>query len=194
MEFIETRVGKMLNEIKLAYLSGVHVIYIPTRDKELINELVFGEECIGAVIPRMSSNNGTILKDANQGRESQNIENYSWNRPFNANNHIWNKQGVPELFVYIGTNTHHKHNGHSSWLSPCILDSTQTTEKRSVKDCVLEILYDISLIDLLILIELLSLKCLLISPAIIGTAYVENCTFCVISKLSIAFIRPTTPT
>lgn len=143
MEFIETRVGKMLNEIKLAYLSGVHVIYIPTRDKELINELVFGEECIGAVIPRMSSNNGTILKDANQGRESQNIENYSWNRPFNANNHIWNKQGVPELFVYIGTNTHHKHNGHSSWLSPCILDSTQTTEKRSVKDCVLEILYDI---------------------------------------------------
>lgn len=142
MEFIETRVGKMLNEIKLAYLSGVHVIYIPTRDKELINELVFGEECIGAVIPRMSSNNGTILKDANQGRESQNIENYSWNRPFNANNHIWNKQGVPELFVYIGTNTHHKHNGHSSWLSPCILDSTQT-EKRSVKDCVLEILDDI---------------------------------------------------
>ena len=142
MEFIETRVGKMLNEIKLAYLSGVHVIYIPTRDKELINELVFGEECIGAVIPRMSSNNGTILKDANQGRESQNIENYSWNRPFNANNHIWNKQGVPELFVYIGTNTHHKHNSHSSWLSPCILDSTQT-EKRSVKDCVLEILDDI---------------------------------------------------
>ena len=42
-------------------------------------------------------------------------------------------------------------------------------------------------------IELLSLKYLFISPSIIGTAYVENCTFCDKSKLSIALIIPIHP-
>src|SRR5699024_9251750 len=55
------------------------------------------------------------------------------------------------------------------------------------------LLYLISFTYLLTLIELLSLKYLLISPIIIGTAYVLNCTFKFMSKLSIAFIRPIQP-
>ena len=50
-----------------------------------------------------------------------------------------------------------------------------------------------SLIDLLTLTILLSLKYLLISPIIIGTAYVLNCTFRLKSKLSIDFINPIHP-
>ena len=55
-------------------------------------------------------------------------------------------------------------------------------------------LYAISLRERLTRIELLSRKYLLISPIIIGTAYVENCTFWLKSKLSIAFISPIQPT
>ena len=68
----------------------------------------------------------------------------------------------------------------SLWLSFIILSYTAS------------VLYAKSLIDLLTLIGLLSLKYLLISPIIIGTAYVENCTFWLKSKLSIAFINPNT--
>ena len=54
-------------------------------------------------------------------------------------------------------------------------------------------LYAISLRLLLTLIALLSRRYLFISPIIIGTAYVENCTPCPKSKLSIAFINPIHP-
>ena len=54
-------------------------------------------------------------------------------------------------------------------------------------------LYAKSLTDLLTLIVLLSLKYLLTSPIIIGTAYVLNWTPCDKSKLSIDFIKPIHP-
>ena len=55
-------------------------------------------------------------------------------------------------------------------------------------------IYAISLNDLDTLILLLSRRYLRHSPSIIGTAYVENFTFRLRSKLSIAFINPMHPT
>ena len=137
MDFTETQIGKMLNEIKLAYLSGVHVIYIPTPDKELINVLFLGEEGSGVVVPRMRIDAKTVLacKDASERPE---YDNYNWNLPFkDGRNNVLDQQHIPELFLFVGV--HPSDNNSSSWMFPFISDN-DNKKKRSITDCVLEIL------------------------------------------------------
>ena len=55
--------------------------------------------------------------------------------------------------------------------------ASEDDRRTSILSLTAKALYAKSLIDLLTLIELLSLKYLLISQIIIGTAYVLNCTF-----------------
>ena len=56
MEFLETQLGQVLEEVKIAMLSHVPVVYIPTDQLELINELLYGENTADSLIPRVRYN------------------------------------------------------------------------------------------------------------------------------------------
>ena len=53
MRYEETQIGKLLEQIKLAVLSSTPVVYIPTQQVEIINELLFSPQTSNSIIPRM---------------------------------------------------------------------------------------------------------------------------------------------
>lgn len=77
MNFYNTLIGKVLNEIKIAYLSHTPIVYIPTDQKELITALVNGENADGAVIPRLTYNN--TINQFVECNGYSNVDNYHWN-------------------------------------------------------------------------------------------------------------------
>lgn len=52
MDYHKTQIGRTLEQIKKAMLAHVPIVYIPTNQKELIDEILFGENYAGAIIPR----------------------------------------------------------------------------------------------------------------------------------------------
>lgn len=53
MDFIKTQIGKMLEQVKMAMLAHTPVVYIPTDQMEVVQELLYGEKTIDAIIPRV---------------------------------------------------------------------------------------------------------------------------------------------
>jgi len=49
----KTQIGKLLEQIKNATASKIPIVYIPTNQIEVINELIFGESYYGSLIPRL---------------------------------------------------------------------------------------------------------------------------------------------
>jgi len=56
MDFLHTQIGIVLENIKRAYASGYPIVYIPTNQDELINELFFSQRCRNQVIPGLTIN------------------------------------------------------------------------------------------------------------------------------------------
>lgn len=53
MEYKDTQLGKMLELVKMAMLAHTPVVYIPTDQMEIVHELLYGQNTIDAIIPRV---------------------------------------------------------------------------------------------------------------------------------------------
>ena len=63
MEFSKTQIGRVLEQVKRAMLARTPIVYIPTEQIEVIQELLYGENCIDSLVPRVcSSRGGEIVK------------------------------------------------------------------------------------------------------------------------------------
>jgi len=86
MDFLDTQLGKVLEEVKIAMLSHVPVVYIPTDQLEFINELIYGEYTADSLIPRVcyKASQGAVTKlsigetgvDSSDGKFSSIQDNY----------------------------------------------------------------------------------------------------------------------
>lgn len=56
MDFRKTQVGRMLEQVKKAMLAHIPVVYIPTEQKELVDEMIYGANSTGSIIPRVYYN------------------------------------------------------------------------------------------------------------------------------------------
>ena len=62
MEFNKTQLGRVLEDIKRAMLAHTPIVYIPTDQLEIIQELLYGNDCIDSLVPRVCSKNNEITK------------------------------------------------------------------------------------------------------------------------------------
>lgn len=53
MDFRKTQIGCMLEQMKLAMLAHIPVIYIPTDQMELIHEILYSDNTIDSLVPRV---------------------------------------------------------------------------------------------------------------------------------------------
>lgn len=53
MDFQKTQIGRMVEQIKLAMLGQIPVIYIPTDQMELIHEILYGDNSTNSLVPRV---------------------------------------------------------------------------------------------------------------------------------------------
>lgn len=54
MEFNKTQLGRVLEQVKQAILAQTPVVYIPTDQIEIIHKLLYGNDCIDSLVPRVS--------------------------------------------------------------------------------------------------------------------------------------------
>jgi len=103
MNFYNTQIGKILTEIKIAYLSQTAIVYIPTDQKELIKELVNGQFTDGAIIPRLTYDNTSKQLIACNNFTCA-ADNYFWNVKITETdlNTKLNYE-CPHLFIYTTT-------------------------------------------------------------------------------------------
>ena len=52
MEFNKTQLGRVLEDVKRAMLAHTPIVYIPTDQLEIIQELLYGNDCIDSLSPR----------------------------------------------------------------------------------------------------------------------------------------------
>ena len=62
MEFNKTQLGRVLEDVKRAILAHTPIVYIPTDQLEIIQELLYGNDCIDSLVPRVCSRNNEITK------------------------------------------------------------------------------------------------------------------------------------
>lgn len=62
MEFNKTQLGRLLEDVKRAMLAHTPIVYIPTDQLEIIQELLYGKDCIDSLVPRVCSRNNEIAK------------------------------------------------------------------------------------------------------------------------------------
>lgn len=100
MNFYNTQIGKILTEVKIAYLSETPIVYIPTDQKELIKELVNGQFTDGAIIPRLTYDNTSKQLIACNNFTCA-ADNYFWNVKITETdlNTKLNYE-CPHLFIY----------------------------------------------------------------------------------------------
>lgn len=53
MDFRKTQIGRMLEQMKLAMLAHIPIIYIPTDQMELIHEILYSDNTIDSLVPRV---------------------------------------------------------------------------------------------------------------------------------------------
>lgn len=58
MRYEQTQIGKLIEQVKLAILSNTPIVYIPTQQIEVIQNMLFSEEYANSIIPRMCSGGG----------------------------------------------------------------------------------------------------------------------------------------
>lgn len=81
-----TQVERLLESVKRAMISGTPVVYIPTPDIELVQELLYGPGCVDALVPRIKAANKSRLlpdeifeTDAAKGEYKSIADNYKVN-------------------------------------------------------------------------------------------------------------------
>lgn len=53
MDYMKTQLGTMLEQVKMAMLAHTPVVYIPTDQVEVVQQLLYGEESVDSIIPRL---------------------------------------------------------------------------------------------------------------------------------------------
>lgn len=142
MRFQETQLAKIVHEIKLAYLSHVPIVYMPTEQIELIRELVYSDRGMKTIIPHLKSGHEIIAESSGITRDGI-LQNDNYFRNFapreeiidscdQSNKHAQQILNDQNLFVYIGT----------SWKHECktryIINGEP--EVKSIETCVADIL------------------------------------------------------
>lgn len=62
MKFLKTQIGQVLEQVKQAMLAHIPVVYIPTDQIEVVQELLYGKDCIDTLVPRVCSRGVAIVK------------------------------------------------------------------------------------------------------------------------------------
>ena len=62
MEFNKTQLGSILEDVKRAMLAHTPIVYIPTGQIEIIQELLYGVNCIDSLVPRVCYRNGETTR------------------------------------------------------------------------------------------------------------------------------------
>lgn len=123
MRFQDTQLAKVIHEIKLAYLSHVPIVYIPTDQIEFIKELVYSERGIPTVIPHLKCDyedlaenscvtNNTPLAGDNYFRNFVPRESI-WDKIYSRDNagnaaFLIDLLSNQNVFVYIGSSWQHE--------------------------------------------------------------------------------------
>ena len=92
MDLVMTQIKKMSEQVKQAMLSHTPIIYIPTNQIELVQEMLYGENCTDAFIPRLYYDNAKKEVTKAEGYNENMLDNYR-GRNFNDKLH------VPSLFI-----------------------------------------------------------------------------------------------
>ena len=144
MRFKDTQLAHILREIKLAYLSHIPVVYIPTDQLELIKEIIYNDRGCSTVIPHLKcdyekcADNTCIVKGSKQG-EFGCLKKDNYFRNFVPRESVWDADSKhfvndildnQNLFVYIG----------SSWDYQCKTRyGDNDSEKKTIEACVTDI-------------------------------------------------------
>ena len=62
MEFQKTQIGRVLEDVKRVMLAHIPIVYIPTDQIEIVQELLYGKNCIDSLVPRVCSKGGETTK------------------------------------------------------------------------------------------------------------------------------------
>lgn len=144
MRFQETQLAKIIHEIKLAYLSHVPIIYMPTEQIELIRDVVYSERGMKTIIPHLKEgyesdaessgivHNGVLQKD-NYFRNFAPRESIIDSNNPSVNGFVQQILNDQNLFVYFGT----------SWGHECktrYANENDDVEVKSIENCVTDLL------------------------------------------------------
>lgn len=121
MRFQDTQLGKVIHEIKLAYLSHVQVVYIPTDQIEFIKELVYNERGIPTIVPHLKCDYESLAENSCINVDNTPLGGDNYFRNFAPRESIWDVKTSDKahilmeqildnqnVFVYIGPSWQHK--------------------------------------------------------------------------------------
>ena len=105
MNFIDTQIGQMLEQVKMAMLAHTPVVYIPTDQIELIHQLLFGSQSVDALVPRIAYKDGVKhLKPGETGEVSETTGKFtSITDNYTVTNVTIGTLNVPSIFVSYAT-------------------------------------------------------------------------------------------
>lgn len=83
MRYEQTQIGKLIEQVKLAILSNTPIVYIPTQQMEVIQEMLFSRESANSIIPRMRFKDDQIAELDSETFEDI-IDNYQVVQSFEA--------------------------------------------------------------------------------------------------------------
>lgn len=61
MEFVKTQLGRVIEQIKVALISHTPIVYIPTDQVELLQEILYNPACSNAIVPRLKVNTDSTI-------------------------------------------------------------------------------------------------------------------------------------
>lgn len=122
MEFLNTQLGMLLEQVKQAMLAKIPVVYIPTNQVELIDQLFTNEQCVDALVPRVCGTatgevhhleiGETGKTDSKTGLFSSIIDNIKVGSPEPGNN-----LRVPSVFITYANDWKSVASGVSSYIA-----------------------------------------------------------------------------
>jgi len=98
MRYEQTQVGKLIEQVKLAVLSNTPIVYIPTQQMEVIQEMLFSKDNANSIIPRIRIKDGEKLQLDFQTFDEKGksiVDNYQVVQSFEASN----IESCPMLYI-----------------------------------------------------------------------------------------------
>jgi SpoVK/Ycf46/Vps4 family AAA+-type ATPase len=89
MRYEQTQIGKLTEQVKLAVLSNTPIVYIPTQQMEVIQEMLFSKESANSIIPRLRIKDNEITELDSETFEENGkliVDNYQVVQSFEASN------------------------------------------------------------------------------------------------------------
>lgn len=70
MDFYKTQLGRIIGQIKEAVISHTPIVYIPTNQVELLQEILYNPACTNSIVPRLTINKDDTLSLLSDGEYS----------------------------------------------------------------------------------------------------------------------------